>query len=142
MGTIDSVQERKRLAALYATMSDEELEKIGQEPAALTEWARETLRIELAKRGLAWQELPERKPDKPVILRRYRDVPAAFVEKSALENAGIECFLQDDNVVRLDWFWSNAMGGIKLIVRESEAEEASKILSEARPQDKEDAASN
>jgi hypothetical protein len=45
------------------------------------------------------------------VLRRYRDMPAAFVERSALENAGIQCFLQDDNVVRMDWLWSNALGG-------------------------------
>jgi hypothetical protein len=66
--------------------------------------------------------------NKPVVLRRYRDMPAAFVEKSALENAGIQCFLLDDNVVRMDWFWSNAMGGIKLIVREKDAQDAAKVL--------------
>lgn len=68
--------------------------------------------------------------DRPVVLRRYRDMPVAFVEKSVLEDAGIECYLQDDNVVRMDWLWSNAMGGIKLIVREKDAEEAEKILSQ------------
>ena len=41
-------------------------------------------------------------------------------------SAGIECYLQDESVVRLDWFWSNAMGGIKLIVREKDAAEAEK----------------
>jgi hypothetical protein len=76
-------------------------------------------------------ESPE--ADHPVILRRYRDMPAAFVEKSVLEDAGIECYLQDDNVVRMDWLWSNALGGIKLIVREKDAEEAEKILSLGPP---------
>jgi hypothetical protein len=57
-------------------------------------------------------------------------MPAAFVEKSVLDAAGIACFLQDDNVVRMDWLWSNAMGGIKLLVRAKEAEEAEKILSQ------------
>ena len=66
--------------------------------------------------------------DRPVILRRYRDMPEAFVEKSVLEDAGIECFLQDDNVVRMDWLWSNALGGIKLIVREKDVADAEKIL--------------
>jgi hypothetical protein len=66
--------------------------------------------------------------NKPVILRKYRDMPSAFVEKSVLEDAGIECFLQDDNVVRIDWFLSNAIGGIKLIVREKDAEEVEKLL--------------
>ena len=40
--------------------------------------------------------------NKPVILRKYRDMPAAFVEESVLDDAGIECYLQDDNVVRMD----------------------------------------
>jgi len=57
-------------------------------------------------------------------------MPAAFVEKSVLEDAGIECYLQDENVVRMDWFLSNALGGIKLIVREKDAAEAEKILSQ------------
>jgi len=28
----------------------------------------------------------------------------------------------------MDWLWSNAMGGIKLIVREKDAQEAEKLL--------------
>lgn len=36
--------------------------------------------------------------------------------------------MQDENVVRMDWFLSNALGGIKLIVREKDAAEAEKIL--------------
>ncbi len=68
--------------------------------------------------------------NRPVVLRRYRDMPAAFIEKGVLDAAGIKAFLQDDNVVRLDWLWSNAMGGIKLIVREKDAEEAEAILSQ------------
>src|ERR1700675_1551325 len=75
---------------------------------------------------------------KPVVLRRYRDMPEAFVAKSVLDAAGIESFLQDDNVVRMDWLWSNAMGGIKLIVRENDAEEAEKILSQGPPIEQED----
>ena len=60
-------------------------------------------------------------------------MPAVFIEKSVLENAGIQCFLQDDNVVRMDWFWSNAMGGIKLLVREKDAEDAEKVFSQGPP---------
>ncbi len=85
-----------------------------------------------------WRNLPLPEPgeasgfaaeDRPLILRRYRDMPAAFVEKSVLEGAGIPCFLQDDNVVRMDWLWSNAMGGIKLWVREKDAKDAEELLS-------------
>lgn len=51
--------------------------------------------------------------------------------RSVLEDAGIECLLQDDNVVRMDWLRSNAMGGTKLVVRQKDAEESGKLLSEA-----------
>jgi putative signal transducing protein len=151
MAKIDPEQERERLAAVYAAMSDLELQKVGSDPGALTDWAFEALREELNKRRLDWagKNMPipskmvhvEAEVDlgnKPVILRRYRDMPAAFVEKSVLEDAGIECYLQDDNVVRMDWLWSNAMGGIKLIVRENDAEEAEKILSQGPPIEQED----
>lgn len=146
MGTIRHKEERDRLAALYAEMSDLELQKVGAQPAALTDWAFEALRDEMQKRGLDWEgkDMPlpsqivhsepvEDPGNRPIVLRRYRDMPRAFVEKSVLEDAGIDCFLQDDNVVRMDWLWSNAMGGIKLVVRTRDAEEAEKILGE-RPE--------
>ena len=71
-------------------------------------------------------------PDRPVILRTYRDMPQAFVEKSVLDDVGISCFLQDDNVIRMDWLWSNAIGGIKLMVRQRDAIEAGRILKEVQ----------
>jgi hypothetical protein len=93
--------------------------------------ARELLVEKLEAESVAQQRSGEAsEADRPVILRRYRDMPAAFVEKSVLEDAGIECYLQDDNVVRMDWLWSNALGGIKLIVREKDAADAEKILSQ------------
>lgn len=142
MTKADTEAERKRLAMLYGAMSDEELQKVGGEPGELTDWAFEALRDEMKKRGLSWtgegmplpsqmehQRSVEDPGNRPVVLRRYRDMPQAFVEKSVLEDAGFECFLQDDNVVRMDWLWSNAMGGIKLVVREKDAEEAERLLS-------------
>lgn len=70
----------------------------------------------------------------PVVIRKYRDLPEALVAKSVLESAGIECFMADDNLVRLDWFYSNLIGGIKLLVREEDAEAAIKLLDESRPE--------
>jgi hypothetical protein len=70
---------------------------------------------------------------KPVVLRIYRDITEAMVDRTALESAGILCFLYDDNLIRLDWFVSNAIGGAKLVVSESDAADAGKILDEAKP---------
>lgn len=227
MAKIDSVGERERLARRYLAMGDLELQKVGREPEALTEWARNALKEEMEKRGLQWspdavtaktkalleneslvplrsyanrlralsdrtdlqsaeiesffynegvafpddlqESMPpvelkllvrakdleaakqyleqkalldsaeegerieneyvaDQVPSKPVILRTYRDMPAAYVAKSVLDAAGIRCFLQDANVVRMDWLWSNAVGGFKLVVSETDATDAAKIL--------------
>jgi DNA-directed RNA polymerase subunit M/transcription elongation factor TFIIS len=109
---------------------EEERLKVGREPSALTEWALRALKSELQKRGLELPEVEERVEDKPVVLRIYRDMPAAYVDQSILDSAGIRCYLQDSNVVRMDWLWSNALGGIKLIVGELDREDAEKLLSE------------
>jgi hypothetical protein len=79
-------------------------------------------------------ELPEG-DGRPVVLRTYRDITEAMVDRTALESAGIQCFLYDDNLIRLDWFVSNAIGGAKLVVSENEAADAEKILAEKRPLD-------
>ena len=155
MATIDPEQERQRLAKLYEALSDQELQEVGNNPMALTDWAFEAVRAEMLKRALDWigKDMPlpsqmtaveaaEDPGNRPVVLRRYRDMPAAFVEKSVLEDAGIECFLQDDNVVRMDWLWSNAMGGIKLVVRQNDAEEAEKLLSQTPAVEPEDGGGN
>jgi len=143
MTQIDWEQERQRLAARYAAMEDGELQKVAKDVRFLTAVAQETLRAEMSKRGiLATSESPttENADGKrqnsvtPVILRKYREVPEASIAKSVLESAGIECFLADDNMVRLDWFYSNLVGGIKLFVREEDAEAATKLLDESTPE--------
>jgi hypothetical protein len=227
---IDADRELQRLRKLYAGKSDGELEKIGRDPATLTEWARAAVRSEMLRRGLQWRqnrtesrpEMPDddnvllalrfyadasdaakdkaalrqtgieayyfgenapgaeglitwvpsngvhllvraaelaksldtlsenqgcnveqpvaelekpavRTEGKPVVLRRYRDITEAMVDRTVLESAGIRCFLYDDNLIRLDWFVSNAIGGAKLAVSENDAAEAAQILEEARP---------
>ena len=65
-----------------------------------------------------------------VTIRQFRDLPEALLAKGCLESAGIECFLRDDNLVRLDWFISNFVGGIKLCVRPEDAQTARDLLDE------------
>jgi transposase-like protein len=43
--------------------------------------------------------------------------------------------LADENLVRLDWFWSNAIGGIKLWVNEEDAEAAASLLDAEIPEE-------
>ncbi len=69
-----------------------------------------------------------------VTIRKFRDLPEALLAKGSLESAGIEALLADDNVIRLDWFWSNLMGGIKLQVDQEDAEAANGILDQPIPE--------
>ena len=135
--TMDWVKERKRVRDLYAGMDEGELEKIADDMAALTEVAREELKSEMARRGL---QLPPDKTESearragapPVMVGRYLFLPDAQIAKSILDSAGIESFLADENLVRMDWLYSNLIGGIKLFVRYEDAEAAKKLL-EASP---------
>jgi hypothetical protein len=117
------------------------------EPAALTETAREVVRAELRNRGIrlpkSWEELqnpkvpePDTRPSEPppFVLRRFRDLPEAMLAKGTLESAGIECDLADDNMIRMDWMLSNAIGGIKLLVRKEDAAEAARLLDQPIPE--------
>jgi hypothetical protein len=130
--------ERQRLAALYSGLTDDELEKIDDDPATLTDAAQEALRSEMSRRGLAdpVQQEPteEMEFQKLVILRQFRDLPEALLAKGALESAGIESFLADDNMVRMDWFISNLIGGIKIKVKPEDLEAAQEILDQPIPE--------
>jgi len=54
----------------------------------------------------------------------------AHIIQSKLEAAGIEVFLKDELTVQSHNFLSNAVGGVKLQVKASDAEEAIKLLKE------------
>ncbi len=161
---IDPEQERRRLAEFYSHQMDGELERVAGQAYELTGLAREALRAEMSRRGLA-VELVELRPVAPappalpgdppepeplaaeasspygelelrrmVTIRQFRDLPEALLAKGSLQSAGIEAVFTDDNIVRLDWFWSNLMGGIKLKVDPEDVEAANEILSQPIPE--------
>jgi hypothetical protein len=51
----------------------------------------------------------------------------------ALDSAEIECFLVDDNMARIEW--SNLVGGIKLCVKQEDAEAALDMLEQPIPEE-------
>ncbi len=135
----DPEQQRERLASLYFDMEDAELLKLDEDPTALTRVAQEALLAEMSRRGLV--SLPGQSSDtdelesqKLVTLRQFRDLPEALLAKGALESAGIESFLADDNMVRMDWFISNLIGGIKIKVKPEDLEAAQEILDQPIPE--------
>jgi hypothetical protein len=129
-------QERVRLAGVYSAMSDEEVGELAQSIDELSDVARETLQGETARRGLA---VPSPGVDVPelgdlVTLRNFRDLPEALLAKGSLESAGIESQWVDDNMIRMDWFISNLLGGIKLKVHAEDIEAANEILNQPIPE--------
>lgn len=64
-----------------------------------------------------------------VILRTFDNHFNANIALTKLRSAGIECYLKDEYTVTIDPLLSNAIGGIKLIVRKDDLEDAKKVFS-------------
>src|ERR1700733_10643723 len=131
--------QRRRLSANYAGMTDGELQRLARSAESLTELAWDALEDEMDRRHLEFpddecSDDPRTEPRQEmevrelVTIRQFRDLPEALLAKGSLESAGIECFLADDNLVRLDWFISDFIGGIKLNVRAVDVENARALL--------------
>jgi hypothetical protein len=149
-----SSDEHNRLAQFYASLTDGELQQLAREGTSLTEEARAALASEMSRRGMQADAPGDGTADQAtdgaiegaadaedsaeangraemrdlLTIRQFRDLPEALLAKSVLDSAGIECFLGDDNLIRMDWLWSNLLGGIKLRVRQEDAIVASRLL--------------
>jgi hypothetical protein len=133
--------ESQELAQHYAEMSDGELQLISSQQADLTDAARSALGTELTRRGIAQASEGESGPSRGhdevefqdlVTLRRFRDLPEALIAKGSLESAGIDCYLVDDNMVRI--FVPTFTGGARLQIKPDDLAEATEILNEPVPQ--------
>lgn len=71
--------------------------------------------------------------DQLVTVRRFRDIPDALLAQGKVQSAGIECVLADGNLVRMDWLYSNLIGGLRLQVNQADVEDATAILDEPIP---------
>jgi hypothetical protein len=138
MSRSDPGSEQRRLADVYSAKTEGELQKLAGEAADLTDQAREILQSELSRRGLGTElqgpNVPETVTPPLVIIRRFRDLCDALLAKSIVDSAGIECILSDEHVIRMDWMLSNAIGGVKVWVRENDAQAAAELLDEAGPE--------
>jgi hypothetical protein len=68
-----------------------------------------------------------------VLIARFRDLVPAQLAQGALQSAGIDAILLDENMVRVDWLVSNAIGGIRLVVDREESAAAVEILRSPPP---------
>jgi len=60
----------------------------------------------------------------------YQYSSEAFIYKAKLESEEIEVFVRDNHTIDTDPFLSNAIGGVKLFVRQEDYDNAMAILSE------------
>lgn len=63
-----------------------------------------------------------------IIVQTYNNYIDASIEMGRLKEEGIACWLKDENTVTVNPIWTIAVGGIKLMVPESEAREARQLL--------------
>jgi hypothetical protein len=133
-------EERQGLVQRYREMTDVELGELADDGTSLTDLAREALRAELLRRGLNVVVLESAQSSgdtcgrAPVVIRQYLNVPEALLAKGILDSAGIQCFLADQNIIRLDWFLSNALGGVKLLVKAEDVIAANELLNQRAPE--------
>jgi hypothetical protein len=139
MHRLNSEDERKRLAEVYAAATEDELRKLADQAFTLTDTARTVLEREIKHRELPVElrlaPKAEEPPEDFVTIRTFTVVADALLAKTVLDSAEIECFLFDENVIRMDWFYSNAVGGVKLLVRARDAAAATELLNQKSPEE-------
>jgi hypothetical protein len=131
------MDERQRLTDLYFRMTDEELLLIAADSASLTEVAQHAVAAEVQRRNLTVPEVAPAVDEQfeLVIIRQFRDLPEAIFAKGVLDSAEIESYLVDENIVRMDWFISNLVGGVKLQVKREDVAAALELLETPAPED-------
>jgi hypothetical protein len=67
-------------------------------------------------------------PDELVTIRRFGNMSEALLAQGCLDSAGVECFLADTNVSRLEWPITR---GLRLQVKAEDAETAAALLEQS-----------
>ena len=68
--------------------------------------------------------------DQIVTIRSFNYPVELAVIRGRLEAEGIDCFVQDELTIQANPFYSHALGGVKLQVRQSDLRRAMEILEE------------
>ncbi|EGU32530.1 DUF2007 domain-containing protein [Vibrio scophthalmi] len=63
-----------------------------------------------------------------IVVARFSFPHEAHIAKASLDCAGIECYLADEHTVNAQWLYSNAIGGVRLMVHETDITVASELL--------------
>jgi hypothetical protein len=65
-----------------------------------------------------------------VVIRAFGDYFSANLMLTKMQAYGIECYLKDENTITIDPLLTNAIGGIKLIVKDKDEVKARNLLSQ------------
>lgn len=65
-----------------------------------------------------------------ITIRTFQNYFSAHIFLTRMKSSGIDCFLKDEFTVTVDPILSNAVGGIKLVVRKEDEEAANELLNE------------
>ena len=70
-------------------------------------------------------------------IRSFTNYIDAHILLGKLESEGITCFLKDENTATVMPIWTQALGGIRLMVAEDQMEKARKLVEEFQQERKE-----
>lgn len=130
-------RDQENFTANYAGMGEPELMQIARSYDSLTDAAKGAIRAEFARRNLDPPEVEEN--DGPseqrrlVTVGRYRDLSEADIARSVLESTRMRTYLWNENLVRVDWPVSNAIGGVQLRVEAEDEPGALELLAQPLP---------
>jgi hypothetical protein len=71
-----------------------------------------------------------------IIVQVYSNYIDANIIMGRLQEEGINCWLKDENTVTIDPILTNAVGGIKLMVPDSQGERTFELLKQFRDEQK------
>ena len=94
--------------------------------------------VGVKQKGGAMQTGKDHEPSELVTIRVFGDMSEALLAQGCLESAGIESFLADVNIARLEW---PVTRGLRLQVDVEDAESASILLQQSGSEHPEDEAS-
>ena len=67
-------------------------------------------------------------PNEMVVVARFLHVHEAELAKSFLASPGLRAEVLDKHIASINWFYSNVIGGVRLMVAEEDSERAKKEL--------------
>lgn len=63
-----------------------------------------------------------------ITIANFQTIDEAQLARMKLEGSGIEVFIPDETTANMNWLYSNAIGGIRLQVQETDLEIAKEVL--------------